>query len=287
MNQQYREDIRSPIGRFDELDRVATWREVLLSLGPFLLLPLYFVLGIAVFALLGIGNYSETFRPLYLLFGMGFFVILWIALLVAWLKDFPRWTFPYWGFVLLIVIYFSNFTGTVFGYDFTGDWWVWLAVLAVPAIVLLWRRSLQPLYELLNSLWRDWTLLSFAFYGALPLFLILAYEDVDNTMLMRLVSLLILAAGAVVYMRSAKTWLRFAGLLAGFLLAWAVTLIYLAFYWNGRLVPVNGVITTWRTPINWNIPMIVTESGFLLAPLLLAAVHWLLSSTSRLKTAHE
>ena len=274
------EDLTNSIGQS------VTWGEVMLSLGPFLLLPLYFGLGVALFALLGIGNNSETFRPLYLVVGLGFFAILWVAVLAAWVRGFPRWSFSYWGFTLLIVLYLSNFSGTIFGYDFTGSWWVWVPVVIIPVIVLIWRRSLQPLYQLLSALWQDWTLLSFAFYGTLPLFLLLAYEEVDNTMLMRLVSFLILAAGAVVYMRSAKIWQRFASLLAGFSLTWAVALIYLAIYWNGRLVPLNGVITTWRTPINWNIPMIINELGFLLAPLLLAAVHWLLSSNRTLKTAN-
>ena len=44
---------------------------------------------------------------------------------------------------------------------------MWLPVMIIPVIVLIWRRSLQPLYQLLSALWQDWTLLSFAFYGTL------------------------------------------------------------------------------------------------------------------------
>jgi|GEM_PF-4641996 len=42
------------------------------------------------------------------------------ALVVGWVKDFPRWVFPYWGMALLISLYMHSFTGTVAGYDVRG-----------------------------------------------------------------------------------------------------------------------------------------------------------------------
>jgi hypothetical protein len=52
--------------------------------------------------------------------------IILLVLVAGWVKGFPRWVFPYWGFALLICVYLQHFSGTLFGYRFTGSWRVWI-----------------------------------------------------------------------------------------------------------------------------------------------------------------
>ena len=156
--------------------------------------------------------------------------------MAGWVKEFPRWVFPYWGFALLITLYIRNFTGTIAGYQVRGDWWAWIPLVGVVVVGSLWARGLRPVSALFRSVWRDWTLLSFAFYGALPLLFIAAYDEVHNEGLSccLLIIMLILAAGAVIYMRTENVWNRFGSLVEVFCWAGLTVMIYQGVYWNGR-----------------------------------------------------
>jgi hypothetical protein len=250
----------------DDLDRPATWPETLLGLGPFLLWPL----------LLLFRNWM-TVPSLSIAVILFIFLMLLVALVVGWVKGFPRWCFPYWGFVFLIAFYFLNFRGTIFGKPFTGSWLVWIPLLAVAAVGLLWTRSLQPIYRLFRSLWVDWTRLSFTIYGLLPLMLIAIYDEVyDSAAQPALTGLmLVLAAGALLYMRSKQIWARIAWLAAGFSLCWALATIHLGFYWNGRQEPGMGAPATWGGTLSWTSPMGAVLFIILIAPVLLEGLRLL------------
>ena len=60
------------------------------------------------------------------------------------------------------------------------------------AIGLLVSRNLKPVQKLLSSFWKDWTLLSFAGYGALPLLLLAVYDESRNAKILMMVFILIL-----------------------------------------------------------------------------------------------
>jgi hypothetical protein len=51
------------------------------------------------------------------------------------------------------------------------------------------------------------------------------------------VSMIVLAGGALAYMRSARTSQRTLALLTGMTLSWAVATVGIATYWDGRLEP--------------------------------------------------
>ena len=259
----------------------ASWGGAFLALGPFLLLPVIFLLGMLLAPLQNALNIPD----LGLAFSLALFAMLLAALLVSWVQAFPRWSFPYWGYVLLISFYFQGFTGTVFGYAFTGSWRVWLPLIGVAALGLLWKRDLASPYRLLTLLWKDPTLLSFTFYGALPLLFIVAYEEVRGEEPVLAVLTLLLGAGALLYMRSPKIWPRFAALLAGFSLAWVAATIHLGLYWNGRQEPWMPEPATWAETLAWTSRMGVLLALILLAPLTIAALHWLTRSLRPPKTA--
>ncbi len=175
------------------------------------------------------------------------------GLSAGWAKGFPRWSCPYAGFIVA----FPCLTG------------LWLPFLVIMLILLLSLpqaqaysqqpllvqaklpprsnpsitcegtasiRSWRPLRQLGQTVRRDWTLLSFCFYGVAPMALVFAFEKVarDYEALYMAVSSLILAAGALAYMRSTETWQRVLALLSGFTLSWAAATVYLANYWHGR-----------------------------------------------------
>jgi hypothetical protein len=247
----------------NELDRPASWGETLLALVPFLLFPLVFLLSAILTPLIK--------KPPDPAFGLGItFGVLGVLLIImvaGWVKEFPSWVFPYWGFILLITLYMRNFTGTVFGYQVRGDWWAWIPVIGVVVIGSLWVRSLRPVSVLLKSVWKDWTLLSFVFYGALPLLVIAAYDEVHNDGFILSVIMLILGAGTVSYMRTEETWHRFACLVGGFSLGWIVLMVHQAIYWNGRQdywMPKPG---TWTETLNWT-----SQFGAILMLILVAPV---------------
>jgi hypothetical protein len=175
------------------------------------------------------------------------------GLSAGWAKGFPRWSYPYAGFIVALPC-------------LTG---LWLPFLVIVLILLLSLPQTQthsqqplliqaklpprsnssitsertanirwwrPLRQLGQTVRRDWTLLSFCFYGVAPMALLFAFEKVarDYEALYMAVSSLILAAGALAYMRSARTWQRTLALLSGATLSWAVATVYLANYWHGR-----------------------------------------------------
>ena len=87
----------------------------------------------------------------------------WLVLLglgAGLLVGFPRWALAYLGWALLFAWWWSNMS--VYGYHFTGE--LWLPLAGVFLLVILIRRSLQPLRDLLSALWADWTLPSLGLY---------------------------------------------------------------------------------------------------------------------------
>jgi hypothetical protein len=266
MDQQIDKLAEAGKGKSGEKDQPTTWLETLLALGPFLIWPL----------LLLFRNWM-TLPSLGAAITVFIFSMLLVALLVGWVKGFPRWCFPYWGFVFLIALYFQNFRGTIFDKPFSGSWLVWIPVLAVLLIGMLWTRDLQAIYRLFRSLWVDWTLLSFAFYGLLPLMLIAIYDEVGDTAAQPALTGLMLmqAVGALLYMRSMKIWPRFLWLVAGFSLSWTLASIHLAWYWNVRQEPRMGAPATWGETLSWTIPMGAFLLVILITPVLLEGLRLL------------
>jgi multisubunit Na+/H+ antiporter MnhG subunit len=247
----------------NELAHPASWIETLVALGPTSLFPLVFLMGVILTPFLkGLKDPAPGLGIAFAVIGM-----ILIAMVAGWVKNFPRWVFPYWGFALLISLYVYEFTGTMAGQQVRGDWWAWMPLAGVILVGSLWARSLRPVSALLNSVWRDWTLLSFTVYGALPLLFIAAYDEVHNEGPILTLIMLILVAGTIGYMRTENIWHRFACLVGGFTLGWAVLMVHQAIYWNGRQevwMPAPG---SWKETLNWT-----SRSGAILMLILVAPV---------------
>ena len=239
----------------------ATWGDTVLALGPFLLLP-----GFDLVWMLLTPYFDVSIPEFGSLIGFSILGLFLIILVIGWVRDFPRWVFPYWGFLLLVGLYLQNFTGTLFGTQFTGSWLVWLPLVGVAVLGSLGRGGVQPIIQLLRSIWADWTSLSFTFYGCLPLMFLVAYEETRDTQLASSGWGLILAAGAILYMRSPTIWQRFTSLVAAFSLAWAAAMIHLAIYWHGRQDPGMRAPVAWADTLGWTGGMGVVLLAILVAP---------------------
>jgi hypothetical protein len=265
----------------NELSRPAPWKETLFALIPFLLLPILFLFGLLLSPLI-----QSTIEPAFAL-GIALALIggFIVAMLVGWMKSFPRWVFPYWGFIVLITLYMRGFSGTIFGFRVDGDWWAWAPVIAVAIIGTLWARNLEPVYTLLKSFWKDWTLLSFAFYGALPLLFLFAYDEVHNQVPYVAISILILVAGAAIYMRAENVWHRFVSLVGGFTIGWTVLMIHLGIYWNGRQLFWMTKPGSWIETLDWTSRMGAVILLIIVAPVLVEFLRWWVSIGRTLKAA--
>jgi len=106
----------------------------------------------------------------------------------------------------------------------------------VAVIASLLARTARPLRQLATGVWHDWARLSFAFYGTLPLALLMPFdlEEFYGEGPFVMVLSAVEALGALAHMRSTRMWQRALALLGDLTLSWGAATVYLANYWDGR-----------------------------------------------------
>jgi hypothetical protein len=265
----------------NELTHPASWRGTLLALGPFLFILVFLLIGLLAIPLMEV----QAGPAIALGITLGMIGVFLIIMLAGWVKNFPRWVLPYWGFVLILSLYVYTFTGTMAGYWVTGDWWAWAPVAGVAVVGSLLARGLRPVYTLFKTVWRDWTSLSFVFYGALPWLFVFAYDEVRNDEIALAAIMLILGAGAIFYMRAETTWHRLASLVGGFSLGWILLMVHQSIYWNNRQddwMPRPG---SWKETLNWTSQFGVMLMLILVAPVLVEVLRRAIKSRGTPKPA--
>lgn len=217
---------------------------IVVGLLPFLLYPLRSVFYPAVqWALPLFPRSSAGWEQV----GSGLF---WLGLLSgmavlvrSWTLDFPSWSLPYWMVFLLASLYLPNASMpglTLFGYSFGRELLgprAFLPLVIVLVVSLALRPSLRPLRALFAGLRADWTRATYAFYClSIPLLLVVFDETRGEQAFLSLLCLL-LAAGALVYLRARVERVKWLALLLPLGLAWLGAAVYLGLYWEGRLEP--------------------------------------------------
>ena len=245
------------IRTFDSYFRFAfgSWKEYLTAILPF------FLVGVAM-PLLNFLVRSRFISPtdmvgpgiLFALFGL--FIIL---LIVGLLMGLPRWSLPYFGFVLSIAsvslfsflvgapfyFLFRNYRGQSLLIDILWDGIFWYGLLTA----LVWLVALTRASSTFQHFRNDWTQLCFILYGALPFALWLTFDEYVGEEPFTLLIFLILAWGAWFYLRNTSEWKRF-GILFG-----ALTLaIFIATATKLILVPKQ----TW--PITIDVSLAISEA---------------------------
>ena len=235
--------------------------ETLAALAPFLLFG-------AMPVLVG---YLDTRGILPRWFAIMFVFVFWfsgIILLVMGFKNrSPRWFMPYLGLPLPIIclIVFNTLVNPEwkgFPFLYNSSWfvkqifnqgtlWIWLFV-SILLIFLLtrWIPRFQLFHQRLKT---EWTLLCFILYGALPLVIVISFEGFKNEEFYMLLSFLVLALGALSYLRSATSWKKFWSLIGGLTLAMAIVVLGQTLLYDSSFP--NTVFprwtTTWSTVIMW------------------------------------
>ncbi len=183
------------------------------------------------------------------------YVVLLVGLGVGWVKGFPRWSYPYGGLVLVLTWWWMGIPGQdlwaykvwiLKGYNGLLGWWAWIPFLLMAVITLLLTRSVRPLRQLLMGVWRDWTRLSFGLYGVMPILVWMNLDEVSASYAVpcEIVSTILLAAGTVSYVRSARMSQRALALLTGMTLSWALATVAPAIFYA------DVVWKPWKSPVH-------------------------------------
>lgn len=154
-----------------------------------------------------------------------------VMIILGWRGGWPRWSLPYLGIVLILVLgvglsMLNNGGELLFFITPLG----FILILLVAALGRLWK-GLRPLYERLHS---DWTLLGLAYFSGVWLVFMLMLNETRYEPGADLVLALILALGVLIYMRSASLWQRVAALPGAFTIASLVATFYLKAYSSTR-----------------------------------------------------
>jgi hypothetical protein len=202
----------------------SSWGEALAGMLPFLA----FGLGMIIYEIL---PRDLVAGPIGFWCYLVLYIIGVIGLGIGWVKGFPRWSYPYAGLVLFVKGWWGdrdNLSGWLsIGLASTILFWVMVG------IILLVTRSLRPLGQFFRRIWHDWTLLSFGLYSLMPLVLLnVAFDFVTGNYPLPypIVSSLVLAGVALVYLRSSSMVQRASALLAGMTLCWAIATVEVAIY---------------------------------------------------------
>jgi len=270
-------DLQVPAGAApgSRADRPSPWVEALAGLIPFLYMALWSI----VLELL-----ASPPPPWQLIAYVGPLVAGYVVLLaglgVGWARGFPRWSYAYLLSVPLFTLYVSFSASSAilpYGYLLCLPLFSALIPLTAMAIVVLAvTRSWPRLAPLFANGWRDWTRLSFALYGLVPMLLWFAFDEVDDRFALpfTIALALILVGGALAYLRSTRAWQRATALLVGAALARAVATAGTRIYWNAHPEPgMTGLPVRWYGIVGVSSTGVTLLLAFLFAPALLGLLH--------------
>lgn len=229
-----------------------SWRETLAALAPFLLLGL-------LPPLLRLMRLRPLIPPwLGIGLTLGLAGVLGSLFVTGIRKGMQRWVLPYVGVVLSLVSVYGFFelvSGQFFvlvdrsdpwflrQVVYQGTLWIGLFVATLFIVLVAWvSPRWRPFYWRIR---RDWTLLSFALYGASLFALLFTFDDYPYDEPYIMAGMVILAMGGWFYLRSHRLWQRALALFTGMTLAMAVAatgkaLIYSIPGWSSGMF-------TWQT----------------------------------------
>jgi len=213
--------------------------------------------------------------------GLLFLGLICVLLVTGLRMGAPRWFLPYLGFEFSLINLFTHtlifppdWSGFSFlqyasrfvrGFVYQGT--VWIGVIVLVILLVLFAALIprfRPLYQRLKE---DWTLLAFVIYGAVPLAIILTFDDYQGEGLYVLIANLILAIGGWFYLRTQIPWKRYVILFTGLALSMAVAaagkaIIY-KYFWEG----VRHF--TWQSEMMSTVTLWIWLALFMLTPLAL------------------
>jgi hypothetical protein len=165
---------------------------------------------------------------------MVFHLLLLVGLLISWLKGFPRWSTPYLGWLVVVLIFGLGVPGLADPHL----WRSWGAFLATLLLASLLRSPRKALRDLRDAWRRDWTWASFAALGMLQLMIWAGFDEMPGPRtLWRAISTTVLVACTVGVMRTRRRAARFAALLGSAALNHILSFCVMSYYWHGVQYP--------------------------------------------------
>ena len=226
----------------------------------------------------------------YIVYFLPYMVVM-AGCLWGWLKGFPRWVYPYLVYGVFFALYFS-LSGQPTYKVWVFDLWDWIPFAPVGMVILLALRfgksPLQAAAKMVESVWKDWTLLGYGLYGLLPILIPILEDETDRSYRFPVTAaaITLMLVCAVLYVGTTKPWLRTTSLLGGLFLSLLTASAGAELYWKTHDI---NIITNERRfiggPVPWGdiLPQsILLSVGFtlilLLLPLLVGLLHWLIDA---------
>jgi hypothetical protein len=224
-----------------------SWQEVILAITPYLLLCL-------IPGFLSATTLDQSIPPHVGLLILGGIVgILAVLGLISLSVELPRWSMPYAGIPMALVVLLGLFALNARFTFFNGgptDWWtrmlgflgIYLVVLVTAMMAAVWMSGkLTRTRSFFNRVKKDWTLISFCMYGSALIFVVGMYEDLHGAGWYLVLTAILLILGVWIYLRSQDARHRMLALTLSIGLAMLIALI------------ANIQLMDWASPIEINI----------------------------------
>jgi predicted neutral ceramidase superfamily lipid hydrolase len=161
-----------------------------------------------------------------------------IVFVLGWKNDFPAWTLPSIGFVLLLAIAsFSVSIPAVTNGDFLGFWALVPLLIIITASVLV-NPKITPLKKLLKRFKTNYSNMLLAAYGIVPLLSIAICDEVYHYFMIPVIITVsaIWTVGLLVYLRSEKKQIKVWTLIGGTMLPLMISYFASSYFWNNLFV---------------------------------------------------
>ena len=156
----------------------------------------------------------------------------------GWIKDFPRWSFPFFGLSIMVNLFMMNTSipGFIFGRDLIG-WRAWIPLALAAIVALITTKFANPLDALISGISKDMTVLSFGMFGFIPLLVDVLFDEMDRlySLCFMLVLTLLILGTVVFYMRSSNQKERYTRISLGIVMITAITAEGPSIYWYDRM----------------------------------------------------
>ncbi len=150
----------------------------------------------------------------------------------SWVAIFPRWTIPALGFSFLFTVMMAwvSFSKS---HSYLSSLWMLLPIILAYVAGFSVKQSFKPLYYLFWLIKADKSLILFWFYGFLPTFILILFDEIHDVWLIPifLLTTLINAIGAFFYLQSSNKSIRIIALFLGAFVSFAIAIIYMVNYW--------------------------------------------------------
>lgn len=178
----------------------------------------------------------------------GFYWLVLAGFVFAWKRNFPRWSYPYLGWLGVVILFGGTGNRAAAG---PSPWLVWLPLFLALLVAVLVHPSIKPIQQSWRNWRKDWSLISFSLLSMVEFLVWAGYDEMPGPRsFWRISSAIILILGALGYLRLRTFTGRILALLGGTALSILLMTFVNAFYWDGvkvpyRADPFDGIQMLW------------------------------------------